>query len=92
MLQPLVVVGSGLPRVQGAYGVPLRGGCKAGEVAGCATKMRVFKRCIGDFEENSTSLEGRLDSSKSPRSNPPLLEGPLEISNFLRSMGGGSMY
>eukprot|EP00964_Phaeocystis_antarctica_P089629 scaffold57228_cov19-Phaeocystis_antarctica.AAC.1 len=33
-------------------------------------KMRGFKRCIGDFEENSTSLEGRLDSSKSPRSNP----------------------
>ena len=49
--------------------------------------MRVFKRCIGDFEENSTSLEGRLDSSKSPRSNPPLLEGPLEISNRPRSMG-----
>eukprot|EP00964_Phaeocystis_antarctica_P003187 scaffold1697_cov66-Phaeocystis_antarctica.AAC.2 len=54
--------------------------------------MRVFKRCIGDFEENSTSLEGRLDSAKSPRSNPPLLEGPLEISNRPRSMGGGSKY
>ena len=48
-------------------------------------KNKGFKRFIGDFEGKSTSLEGRLDFSKTPRSTPPLLEDRFDLLKGPRS-------
>ena len=50
-----------------------------------------FKEFTGDFRGNLMWLEGRLDFSKSPRSNPPPVGGSLGNIKPSKVHGGGSV-